>query len=101
MHIIHGLDVARLTFRVTQDFTPGERWIVTDLRVYDWYELILGIDEGQGSEERRQWVQELLEEEQHIQSLPRQAQELGRALDSKEVWTRFKLVPMESLYRPR
>ena len=101
LHIIHGLDVARLTFAITQDFTPGQRWIVTDMHIYDWYELVLGLDEGDGSEDRKQWVQELLAEDEKIQSLPRQVADLDRALDSKEVWMRFKLMPIESLYHPR
>ncbi|KAJ3305564.1 hypothetical protein HDV03_001430 [Kappamyces sp. JEL0829] len=84
VHLIHGLDVARLTFAITQDFTPGQRWIVTDLHVYDWYSLILELDSGDGSKERNAWILELLAASP-CRALPRQAQELDRALDAKEV----------------
>ena len=101
VHLVHGLDVARLTYAVTQDMTPGQRWLVTDLRVYDWWDLILNIDEGNGKEERRAWIQELMETSKS-RSTPRNIEvEMDRAIDSKETWLRFKLLPSETLYRPR
>jgi hypothetical protein len=98
LHLIHGLDVARLVERVMKDFTPGERWLVTDLRVYDWWELVLGWNES--GEERKLWVRELMKES-GIKSLPRPVDQLDRALDSTHVWHRFQILPEESLYHPR
>lgn len=41
LHVIHGLDVARAILAIRDDFTKaqGERWILTDGRVYDWWDL--------------------------------------------------------------
>jgi hypothetical protein len=100
LHLIHGLDVARLTKAVYDNFTPGERWIVTDMRVYDWWELVLGWEES--GDERKEWVRELISESEiKIKSLPRQPELLERCLDSTEVWSKFGLLPLESLYHPR
>ncbi|OBZ88499.1 hypothetical protein A0J61_03449 [Choanephora cucurbitarum] len=41
LHLIHGKDVARAIVAVHQQFTPGERWIVTDNGCYDWIKLFL------------------------------------------------------------
>jgi hypothetical protein len=112
VHLIHGLDIARLTYAVTQNMTPGERWLVTDLRVYgtylgvyllflDWWDLILNLDEGDGSQERKEWLMELLFESK-TKSIPRSiGEEIDRAVDSKETWMKFNLLPNETLYRPR
>jgi len=35
IHMVHGLDVARAIVALHEAFTPGERWIVSDGRVYD------------------------------------------------------------------
>lgn len=100
VHLIHGLDVARLTYAVTQDMTPGQRWLVTDLRVYDWWDLILNIDEGDGSETRRAWILELIAGSKS-RSTPRNIDlEMERAIDSKETWLRFNMLPNQTLYRP-
>jgi hypothetical protein len=93
IHLIHGLDVARLVLAVNQKFTPGQRWLVTDLRVYDWWELVLGLDEG----ERIPWVLELLQENK-TKALPRPPELMDRCLDSKETWIHFGLLPTQSLY---
>jgi nucleoside-diphosphate-sugar epimerase len=35
VHFIHGEDVARAIIVVHRRFSPGQRWILTDERVYD------------------------------------------------------------------
>ena len=39
--MIHGLDVARCILAVVADFdkAEGQRWILTDGRIYDWWDL--------------------------------------------------------------
>lgn len=95
LHLIHGLDVAKLVLRVTKDFTPSERWIVSDTKVYDWYELAMG---WETSDTMKGWLKEIMEEKE-IWKLPRD--NLERRLDSMETWTRFGIFPLESLYHPR
>ena len=42
LHLVHGRDVARAVVGVVEGFggVGGRRWIVNDLFVYDWWELI-------------------------------------------------------------
>jgi hypothetical protein len=94
IHLIHGLDVARLVYAVYKKFSTGQRWLVTDLRIYDWWELVLALDDG----ERIPWVLDLLKENK-TRSLPRPYEMLDRCLDSKETWTYFGLLPTQSLYQ--
>ncbi|KAJ3262537.1 hypothetical protein HK103_000066 [Boothiomyces macroporosus] len=96
LHLIHGLDVARLIVKVSNNFTAGQRWIVTDLRVYDWWELVLGYEAG----ERLDWVRELILES-GCKAVPRPPDMMDRALDSKEVWKQFDMKPLESLFHPK
>ncbi|KAF2144194.1 uncharacterized protein K452DRAFT_223665 [Aplosporella prunicola CBS 121167] len=98
LHLVHGDDVARAVVALHQAFTPGCRWLVTDLRVYDWWDLIhawapevevlaretLPSEEAEGLDYRR-WVVELMEEE-GVRALPRGAEDLGRVLDSRDFW---------------
>lgn len=59
LHLVHGVDVARAvlgTHRARAKMA-GERWIVTDLHVYDWWELIYGwAAEGSGMESAEVFV---------------------------------------------
>ncbi|KAJ3276369.1 hypothetical protein HDV01_004992 [Terramyces sp. JEL0728] len=96
LHLIHGLDVARLIVKVSNNFTAGQRWIVTDLRVYDWWELVLGYETG----EKLEWVKELILES-GCKAVPRPADTMDRALDSKDVWRQFDMKPLESLFHPQ
>ncbi|KAL7267514.1 hypothetical protein RUND412_009894 [Rhizina undulata] len=99
LHLIHGLDVARAIVAVHRDFTPGERWMLTDLRVYDWWDLAAawgagGEDGDRGNQ--AEWVMELMQE-WDVRSLPRPVEMLGRALDGCEFWRRFRLMPKMAL----
>ena len=96
LHLVHGVDVARAVLALHAKFTPGRRWIVADLHVYDWWDLAL----AWGEEARRRagesagpagglqferWVVELMDE-QDVRALPRGVERLGRLLDSREFW---------------
>ena len=89
LHLIHGWDVARAVLAVSKDFTPNQRWILTDQRVYDWYDLI----GAWGNEIQQGWVQEIIKE-QGLKALPRPPSCLKRALNSTHFWNRFGLVPL-------
>jgi hypothetical protein len=41
IHLIHGLDVSRAILAVHANFdkAQGQRWILSDGRVYDWWDL--------------------------------------------------------------
>lgn len=98
LHLIHGDDVARGIIAVHKKFTPGKRWLLTDLRVYDWWDLIQswGNDVvGKESEEQLHyvaWVGELMIEED-VRALPRSVETLGRVLDSRAFWNEMGVWP--------
>ncbi|TFK99333.1 hypothetical protein BDV98DRAFT_650811 [Pterulicium gracile] len=102
LHLIHGHDLARAILAVHDNFdeSSGQRWLLNDMRCYDWWDLAhawsSGDAEGAGGESDRgpqaKWVQEFLLDE-GIRGLPRNVELLGRALDSREFWSTFKLVP--------
>ena len=97
VHFINGQDVARGVITVSEKFS-SERWLVSDGRVYDWWDLIWG-EEGIGRlEERleegdryRKWLLELMEE-QEVRGLPRE-ELVGRKLDSKAFWKWIGIEP--------
>ena len=87
----------------------GKRYVLTDLRVYCWFDLIMLF--GQGSnhasaagvsakkllEDQLKWVVELMEE-RGIRALPRTPEQLGRAIDSRDFWNDFKVHPTTFVY---
>ena len=98
LHLVHGEDVARGVVGVVLlggeggwGKVGGRRWIVCDLRVYDWWDLIMGWGgevEVEGERERveyRRWVMELMREE-GMRALPREKEALGRVLDGRDFW---------------
>lgn len=105
MHLIHGVDVARGVLAVTKNWKAarGERWMLTDGLVYDWWELFLGWAEGGDEDEdparkpshQAKWVEELMWEED-VKALPRSMEALGRCYDSREFWRTFGLVPLKA-----
>lgn len=104
LHMIHGLDVSRAILAVIDqwDTAKGQRWMLTDGFVYDWYALLLGwadlSKDGSAAEEpskQAQWVLELMDEEQ-VWALPRSANTLGRCYYGREFWTTFELTPLKS-----
>jgi hypothetical protein len=102
VHFVHGEDVARAIVATHHKFTEGKRWIVTDLRCYDWYDLILSFSalaKGQEDEVQKeerlqfgQWVGELMIEE-GVRALPRPYDSLGRKLDGKGFWAHAGIWP--------
>jgi hypothetical protein len=101
VHFIHGEDVARAIIATHRKFTPSKRWIIADLRVYDWYDLILSFSamtesateqETETRQKFAKWVGELMEEE-GIRALPREMSTLGRKLDSRGFWQYHGLWP--------
>lgn len=101
VHFVHGEDVARAIIATHRKFTPGKRWIIADLRVYDWYDLIMSFsaltetDSAEAAATAQQfakWVGELMEEEE-IRALPREMSVLGRKLDSRGFWSYHGLWP--------
>ncbi|KAL9620114.1 MAG: hypothetical protein Q9160_005320 [Pyrenula sp. 1 TL-2023] len=101
LHLIHGEDVARGILGVHSKFAEvgsGKRWLLTDLRVYDWWDLMSSwakevekmVEEKDGPEAARKldyarWVGELMREN-GVEALPRGAEQLGRVLDSSAFW---------------
>lgn len=96
LHLVHGKDVARAVVGVMGKFEAvgGKRWIVTDLRVYDWWDLIMSWGaQGAGMEYQR-WVVELMREE-GVRALPREKEALGRLLDARSFWEAIRSWPGE------
>ncbi|KAI8451185.1 hypothetical protein BY996DRAFT_7318986 [Phakopsora pachyrhizi] len=105
VHMIHGLDVSRSIVRVFEKFhlAAGQRWILTDGRVYDWWDLASAWGES-GLKDRlsditlgdqARWVRELMKETS-VRTLPRTPNQLGRALDSLEFWSTFGISPVRA-----
>jgi hypothetical protein len=97
--MIHGSDVAQsiLSVHLKAHLAASQRWLLTDMRVYDWWELVsawgTGRDEGgNATGEQRSWVRELMKEK-GVRALPRNVELLGRGLDSREFWETFDIVP--------
>jgi hypothetical protein len=104
LHLIHGADVARCILAVCDRWenAKGERWMLTDGFVYDWWSLVAGWadvkqekDDDQEPSEFAKWVYELMEEE-GVKALPRSMETLGRCYDSREFWRTFSLAPLKA-----
>lgn len=101
LHLIHGIDVSYAIVALMRNFTPAERWLLTDMRVYDWWDLACAWGDGGVTARERTgkqpaWVLELMLE-RGVRSLPRSAELMGRGLDSTEFWRHFGLVPVRPL----
>ena len=114
VHLVHGVDVSWGVVGVWRRFEEkdggeggvrGKRWIVTDLRVYDWYDLVMswgagerGEGEGEGEREKKweftKWVGELMREE-GVRALPRGEERLGRKLDGRAFWEMVGMWPSQ------
>ena len=70
----------------------GQRWLLTDGRVYDWWDLA-GAWGAEGAQPR--WVRELMDEA-GVRALPRSPELLGRAMESTEFWRTFELEPVRA-----
>jgi len=115
LHLIHGVDVARAVAAMVgcngatwEEHGEGQRWMLTDGFVYDWWALLAGWaevrqegEEGvEGGEvvpsQQARWVGELMAEGEGVRGLPRQMEVLGRCYDSREFWRVFGLVPLKA-----
>jgi hypothetical protein len=105
VHLVHGVDVARAIVAVVTDWSlaKGQRWMLTDGLVYDWWTLFLGWAEGADENEdaarepskQAKWVTELMWEE-NVLALPRSMEALGRCYDSRDFWATFKIAPLKA-----
>ncbi|EKM58570.1 uncharacterized protein PHACADRAFT_90130 [Phanerochaete carnosa HHB-10118-sp] len=97
LHMIHGIDVARAILAVHDNFrlATGQRWMLTNTRVYDWWDLAAtwGTDAENKRGPQARWVRELMREE-GVRALPRTPEQIGRALDSRDFWDTFELEPV-------
>lgn len=117
LHVVHGEDVARAIVGLHRNFTPHKRWLVSDIHVYDWWDLTqdwavqtlrsietsdgqaeITIIERKRQEELLAWVGELMTEE-GVRALPRDSSSLGRALDGREFWRRMGIWPTQGRIR--
>jgi hypothetical protein len=95
LHLIHGKDVARGIVAVHQNFdkVKGQRWLLTDLWVYDWWSLMFDwggkLEDGVNVREAV-W---LCMNEAGLQALPRGPEELGRVLDARDFWRAVGVLP--------
>ncbi|WPH02581.1 Hypothetical protein R9X50_00544600 [Acrodontium crateriforme] len=108
LHMIHGLDVARAVLALIGNWenAHGQRWMLTDGFVYDWWSLFVGWADveaanGEGDKLDRQpadtakWTFEIMAEEQ-VGALPRSMETLGRCYSAREFWDTFQLTPLKS-----
>lgn len=117
VHLVHGQDVARAIVGCHRHWlnVQKRRWIVTDLRVYDWWDLgmswggealgqlltihaneatesLLDETEVQARGQVARWVGECMLEE-GVKALPRSSEVLGRRLDGREFWRTIDMWP--------
>ncbi|KAF7289644.1 hypothetical protein HMN09_01326800 [Mycena chlorophos] len=99
LHLLHGEDLARAILAVHHDFSKaaGQRWLLTDERVYDWWDLASAWRAASSppDDAPATWVRELMREE-GVPVLPRDSAYLGRVLDSREFWETFGLAPVKA-----
>lgn len=107
LHMIHGQDVARSILAVTSNWkdAKGQRWMLTDGFVYDWWALFAGwadvkqSDESENADreplDQARWAYEAMVEED-VAALPRSMEMLGRCYDTREFWKTFGLVPLKA-----
>jgi len=107
LHLVHGEDVARSILAAHRNFDRlgGQRWCLTDLRVYDWWELVSSWTpsaqngECDATENPRLWVKQLMAE-RGVRALPRPSEHMGRTLDSREFWEAVGITPGVTLHSP-
>lgn len=115
LHMVHGVDVARVIAGVVQagatgaagggedggwdSVGKGQRWMVTDGFVYDWWSLFASWSSiGEDSSEpikQAKWVYELMVED-GVRALPRSMEALGRCYDSRELWQMLGITPLKA-----
>ena len=117
VHWVHGTDVSLAVIGVHRKFV-GERWLVSDGTVYDWWEVLWreaarlqgrgkrdevdqrSKDEGGRVEsglKYRSWMLELMNDNE-VSCLPRTGDELGRRLDARAFWKWIGTTPMKERF---
>lgn len=100
LHLIHGEDVSRVVIAALNPETwakvKGERWILTDLRVYDWWDLMFQWGgEIKGKDIRGEVIKWMREE--GVGALPRGKSEVGRWVDARETWEALGILPVKGM----
>lgn len=110
LHLVHGEDVARSILAVCDKWGhsgSGQRWMLTDGFVYDWWALFAGWADTRESKDGKDnnadarpsefasWVYELMVEED-VKALPRSMDVLGRCYDTREFWRTFGIAPLRA-----
>lgn len=103
VHLVHGEDVARGVLAVVEKHwktSEGQRWMLTDGFVYDWWALFAkwgDVREKEGGKptEQSKWVYELMREE-GVRALPRGMETLGRCYDNREFWRTYGISPLKA-----
>ena len=126
VHLVHGQDVARAIIGAHRNWNKvkGQRWIITDLRVYDWWDLAMSwggealgqlealettgnggskANEGDNEDVTKlrekgkiaRWVGECMVEE-GVKALPRDSETVGRRVDAREFWQTVGIWPSVS-----
>ncbi|KAI1336250.1 hypothetical protein F5Y15DRAFT_427144 [Xylariaceae sp. FL0016] len=110
LHVVHGEDVARAVVALHRNFTPGKRWLLCDMHIYDWWDLVqdwaiqtLRDDAATEAQTTRQkellsWVGELMVEE-GVRALPRDSTAVGRRLDGRAFWQKMGIWPTQGRIR--
>jgi hypothetical protein len=94
VHLVHGEDVARAIVGLHENWgkVRGQRWLLSDLRAYDWWELAM----AWGDAGMRGWVLECMREE-GVGTLSRNREEGMRVLDARDVWDVVGMAPVKGL----
>ncbi|KAI0114158.1 hypothetical protein GGR51DRAFT_505684 [Nemania sp. FL0031] len=115
LHVVHGEDVARAILALHWKPTPGKRWILCDMHVYDWWDLVqdwavqtlmtatapgavVDIEEITRHNDLLKWVGELMVEED-VKALPRDSEAVGRRLDGRGFWHYMGIWPSQGRIR--
>ncbi|KAH8553030.1 hypothetical protein BGW37DRAFT_488096 [Umbelopsis sp. PMI_123] len=102
LHLIHGRDIARAILAVHNQFTPGERWLITDQTAIDWLKMIF----VWGSKEQVSIIEDLrhndfecreaIGDKDTLEEIVHKGGVKPR-LNSDEFWATFHLKPQEFL----
>jgi len=99
VHAIHGLDVSQAILAAHREpkLASGQRWLLTDGRVYDWWDLASawGPVGENNTRVHAEWVRELMQET-GTRALPRSPELLGRGLDGRDFWQTFGISPLQA-----
>jgi hypothetical protein len=102
LHLVHGKDVARAILAVHGQFTPGERWLITDQTATDWMKMFLvwgakeQIDTIEDLRQNDPECREAIGDKGTLEDIVRKGGVKPR-LNSDEFWSTFHLKPQEFL----